>query len=103
MRTYDEAVQEEYTWITKTMDELWNEAYEAGKVLETELRDLYNLASLFHSQLKVNGQFSKNFFHIMEELKAVLGDYGRAIRGQKLPDHIQQMVQEERQGFGFRY
>lgn len=103
MRTYEEAVTEEYNWITKTMDELWEEAYQAGKVLEPELRDLYNLASLFHSELKTNGQFSKNFFHIMEELKGVLGDYGRAIRGEKLPEDIQKLIQEERQGFGFRY
>jgi len=103
MRTYTEAMTEEYNWITSTKNKMFDEAYASGKALETELRDLYNLASLFHGELYRNGKFADNFFHIMEELKGVLGDYGRAIRGEQLPAHIQEIAREEREGFGFRY
>lgn len=80
MRTYIEAVNEEYDWITSTINELWEEAYESGKVLDSEPRELYNHAVFLRRQLKPNGEFSKDFFRIMEELKGVTGDYMRAIR-----------------------
>lgn len=80
MRTYIEAVNEEYDWITSTINELWEEAYESGKVLDSEPRKLYNHAIFLKTQLKVNGEFNKDFFHIMEELKGVTGAYMRAIR-----------------------
>jgi len=103
MRTYTEAVTEEYNWITKSKNKMFDEAYASGKALDTELRDLFNLASFLHSELYRHGKFADNFFHIMEELKSVLGDYQRAIRGEQLPAHIQELVAEERKGLGFRY
>ena len=103
MRTYTEAVTEEYTWITETMQNIWNQAFDANAIYDPEVVYLHDLAVTFHKELKVGEEYADNFFRIMEELKGVLGDLGRAIRGEKLPDHIQQMVQEERQGFGFRY
>lgn len=103
MRTYDEAVQEEYTWITDTMIHLWYKAFDANKIYDPEIVRLHELARDFHSRLRTEDGYARDFFHTMESLKGILGDLGRAIRGEKIPDHIQKLIDEERRGFGLEY
>jgi hypothetical protein len=103
MRTYEEAVTEEYNWITETITDLWKEAFEAGKTYDLEIIKLGSLAWNFHSRLLTEDGYATDFFHTMESLKGICGDLGRAIRDQKLPDHIQKMLEEERRGFGLEY
>lgn len=103
MRTYTEAAQEEYDWITETIRDMWNQAFDANKIYDLEVIRLERLARKFHNRLRQGDDFAPDFFHTMESLKAVLGDMGRAIRGEQLPAHIQKMIQEERAAFGFEY
>lgn len=103
MRTFTEAAQEEYNWITEAMTKIWNEAFDANKIYDPKIVHLHELAIDFHNELKVGEEYADNFFHTMEYLKGVLGDLGRAIRGEKLPEHIQRLVDEERKAFGFAY
>lgn len=100
MRTYTEAVTEEYDWITETITELLQEAFNAGKHEDLEIIKLGSQAWGLHSRLRTEDGYATNFFQIMEYLKGILGDLGRAIRDEKLPAHIQAMLEEERRGFG---
>lgn len=103
MRTYEEAVTEEYDWITDTMTNLWHQAFDANAIYDPEVVRLHELARDFHSRLLDGDGYARDFFRTMESLKGILGDLGRAIRGEKLPENIQKMLEEERRGFGLEY
>lgn len=104
MDTFTEVATKEYNWITETIASIWDEAFDANKIYDPEVVYLHDLAIGFHSQLrKDNGEFADDFFRTMESLKAVAGDLMRTVRGQKLPEHIQRLVEEERKAFGFAY
>jgi hypothetical protein len=100
MRTFTEAAQEEYDWITEVIAD-----YEADvkKSFSGKVQRLYSQAQTFHGFLMEDGEFAKDFFHTMEMLKGICGDLGRAIRGEELPEDIQRLVDEERKAFGFAY
>jgi hypothetical protein len=100
MRTFTEAAQEEYTWITEVIADYEDDVKAS---FNPRVQSLYSQAKNFHSFLKEDGEFAKDFFHTMEMLKGICGDLGRAIRGEELPAHIQKLLQEERAGFGFDY
>lgn len=79
MKTYTEAVNEEYNWITLTLAETIHAATKAGNASDAEVARLRGLALELHAELMVDEKPAKNFFHIMEELKGVVGDLSRAI------------------------
>lgn len=79
MQTYTEAVTEEYNWITVTLAETIHSAVKAEIESDPEVARLRGVALELHGELMVDEKPAKNFFHIMEELKGILGDLSRAI------------------------
>lgn len=96
-----EAMTREYNWITEVVNEYHQEANKSFKI---KVISLDAQAQNWYGWLKdSNGEFAEDFFRSMEILKGILGDLGRAIRGEELPADIQKMIDEERRGFGLEY
>lgn len=98
-----EAMNREHTWITETIIDIWNQAFDANKIYDPEVIRLDKLARDFHSRLRTEDGYARDFFHTMESLKGILGDLRRAIHNEQLAPHIQRLLEEERRGFGLEY
>lgn len=93
----------EYDWIRESLSRCHHEAQVAGVFDDTKFRELRAFAEFFKGELREGGEFSTEFFHVMEELKAVVGDMFAYARGERLDPKIEKLCREEREGFGFRY
>lgn len=71
---------EEYLWVSKKMNQLFDEAFNSDKALVKENREVFNDICFLHSQLRRNENFSEDFFGILEDMKGLLGRYMRQIR-----------------------